>query len=224
MSEPNITTRNEFHQRYWSYYLILEKDFLTTERYLAIDSLNFDAFSNEYIKQYQAICSEIDVIAKSYCKKMDGGFKGSSIHTYCKCIMDNNPDFATRVVKLKEKDIVLRPWENWTYTMVTQKNGLAKPEANNPDWWSKYNKIKHSRTTMNTDSGLPYYKFANLRNVLHALAALFQLEMYFYRNIHQTYFSTEPDMPGPMSKIFEIDKWGNTSIALDANTWLRMIK
>ena len=66
--------------------MILEKDFLATERYLTIDPLNFGAFSNEYIKQYQAICSEIDVIAKSYCKELESSFNGKSINAYCRCI------------------------------------------------------------------------------------------------------------------------------------------
>ena len=44
--EPLIVTRDEFLQRYWKYYLMLEKDFLETERYLTIDELNFQAFSS----------------------------------------------------------------------------------------------------------------------------------------------------------------------------------
>lgn len=215
--ESNITTRNEFHQRYWTYYLILEKDFLATERYLAIDALNFSAFSNEYIKQYQAICSEIDVIAKSFCREMEPGFKGSSINTYCKCIVDNNADFASRTVKLRDKDIRLTPWENWTYTMESPKKGPPKPVAVNPDWWQKYNKIKHKRTTTNSETGLPYYKLANQKNVLNALAALYQLEMYYYRLLHQKHFRDRADMPGPDSKIYEVENWGNKWVMTGAH-------
>lgn len=207
--EITITTRNEFQQRYWTYYMILEKDFLTAERYLAIDPLNFNAFSNEYIKQYQTICSEIDVLAKCYCKELDSSFKGSSINTYCKCILDNNPDFASRAIKLRGKNIQVMPWKDWTYTMVPQQDGSSRPEANNPDWWTKYNKVKHSRTTIDNATGLPYYKLANQKNVLDSLAALFQLEMYYYRCLQQIHFSREPDMPSPQSDIFEIDNWGN---------------
>ena len=217
MSEPNITTRNEFHQRYWTYYMILEKDFLATERYLTIDPLNYGAFSSEYIKQYQAICSEIDVIAKSYCKELECSFNGKSINTYCRCIVDNNPDFANRTVKLRDRDIQLTPWENWTYTMVSQKKGPPKPEADNPDWWNKYNKIKHSRTTTNNETGLPYYKLANQKNVLNALAALYQLELYYYRLLHQKHFQNDPDMPGPNSKIYEVENWGNNWVMAGAD-------
>ena len=40
----------------------------------------------------------------------------------------------------------------------------AAPNYKSPDWWSPYNKVKHDR--------LLYYKDANLKNVLNALAAL----------------------------------------------------
>lgn len=207
--ETRIATRDEFLKRYWNYYLLLEKDFLSIEQYLAIDELNFSAFSNEYIKQYQTICSEIDVIAKSFCKKIDARFSGSSINAYCKCITDNHIDFSSRVVKLEGRDIKVIPWKDWAYSIEPQSNGNSKIVATNPDWWQKYNKIKHNRTTINNDTNLPYYKLANQKNVLNALAALFQLEMYYYRLLHQIDFSNQPDMPYPLSQIFVIENWGN---------------
>lgn len=205
--ETRIVTRNEFMQRYWKYYLMLEENFLETEQYLAIDELNFNAFSNEYIKQYQTICSEIDVIAKSYCVELESSFHGNSINAYCKCVIDNNSDFISRKVMLKDRNIALFPWENWTYTTETQANGHVKIVSNNPDWWLKYNKIKHNRTTINNEMGLPYYKLANQKNVLHSLAALFQLELYYFRKLQQVHFATDADMPGPPSKLFEIENW-----------------
>ena len=214
--ETRINTRIEFIQRYWKYYLLLEQDFLSVERYLTIDNLNFGAFSNEYIKQYQAICSEIDVIAKSYCREIERPFSGSTINAYCKCIVDNKPDFASRVIKLTERTIQVVPWQGWTYTTKIE-NGRTKIEAANPDWWQKYNKIKHSRTTINNETGLPYYKLASQKNVLYSLAALFQLEMYYYRLLHNTNFPSEPDMPSPPSNLFEIENWGNSWITGGAN-------
>lgn len=222
--EPKILTRHEFHQRYWSYYLLLEKDYLQTERYLAIDELNFSAFSDEYIKQYQTICSEVDVIAKSYCKELESKFKGGTINMYCKCIVDNTSDFASRVVKIKNKEIQLKPWENWTYSVETQKDGKTKIVSCNPVWWQTYNSIKHNRTTTNKETGLPYYKFANQGNVLNALAALFQMELYYYRLLRQNHFQNEPDMPGPASKIFEIENWNNLWVMTAENMGLLKAK
>lgn len=220
--EIRITTRNEFIQRYWKYYLMLEQNFLDVEQYLAIDELNYIAFSNEYIKQYQTICSEIDVIAKSYCIELDGGFRGATINSYCKCITDNNVDFISRKINVRERNISLFPWKNWTYTTQTQSNGIGKISSNNPDWWTKYNKIKHSRTTIDGETQLPYYKLANQKNVIESLSALFQLELYYFRKLQQTYFSTDADMPGPPSKLFEIENWGNNWVVLDGDLRLQI--
>ena len=220
--EPCIITRNEFLQQYWKYYLMLEKNFLDMEHYLAIDEANFQAYSNEYIKQYQTICSEIDVIAKSYCKELNNSFRGNTINTYCKCITDNNSDFTVRKVNLRERNMSMFPWENWTYTTELQPNGNEKIVSNNPDWWQIYNKIKHNRTTVNNEMQIPYYKLANQKNVLQSLAALFQLELYYFRKLQQTHFSTDADMPGPSSKLFEIENWGNSWIVLDGDLRLQL--
>ena len=207
--EPIMATREEFLQRYWSYYLLLEKDCLETERYLAIDELNFSSYSNEYIKQYQTICSEIDVIAKSFCKELDSNFRGKNIDTYCKAIIDNNSDFSNRVIKVKNRSMEITPWQNWSYVMVAQEDAPDKPVATNPDWWKKYNKIKHSRTTVNNETRLPYYKLANQKNVIDALAALFQLEMYYHRLLQQNHFSHDIDIPDPESSLFDIKEWNS---------------
>ena len=220
--EPSITTRNEFLQRYWKYYFMLEKDFLGTEQYLAIDELNFRAYSNEYIKQYQAICSEIDVVAKPYCKELNSNFKGNKIYAYCKCITDIYLDFANRRVNLQEREISIFPWKNWSYTTELQSNGKEKVISNNPDWWQTYNKIKHNRTTVSNEMQLPYYKLANQKNVLHSLAALFQLELYYFRTLQQTYFPTDTDMPDSPSKLFTIEDWGNSWVVLDSGLSLQI--
>ena len=220
--ETRIETRNEFIQRYWKYYLMLEQNFLDTEQYLAIDELNYRAFSNEYIKQYQTICSEIDVIAKSYCKELNSRFRGNQINSYCKCITDHNTDFKDRKINLRDRGISVFPWKDWTYTIETRPNGDEKINSNNPDWWQKYNRIKQNRTTINTETQLPYYKLANQINVLNSLSALFQIELYYYRNLQQVHFETDPDMPGPPSILFEIENWGNSWVVLEGDLRLQI--
>ena len=76
--------RDKFCCLHWSYYLVLEKDFLDVERYISFDFgdnylydsdhtvadyANSTTFSNEFVKQYQAICSEVDVILKTICRE-----------------------------------------------------------------------------------------------------------------------------------------------------------
>lgn len=76
-------TRNEFCKQYWQYYLVLEKELLDVEDYIAFDlgenSLYIDSnitnygnslcYSNKLILLYLSICSEVDVILKTICSE-----------------------------------------------------------------------------------------------------------------------------------------------------------
>ena len=54
-----------FIERHWAYYLEMEGQLLETSRYAQLCNRNKSTFSVEYLKLFQAICSEIDVVAKS---------------------------------------------------------------------------------------------------------------------------------------------------------------
>ena len=53
-----------FIKSYWEYFIELESQLIETRRFLAFDDTNAKAFSIEYLKLYQAVCSEIDVVGK----------------------------------------------------------------------------------------------------------------------------------------------------------------
>lgn len=160
-------TREEFCKCHWEYYLVLEKDFLKTEPYVSFelgdnylynsDSVenpeNSLTFSNEYIKQYQAICSEIDVILKSICKEL-GDVSSRDMLRYTNTILTNWN--SIKMQKVKMKTIELQPFLNWE----------KEPSYTAPDWWQPYNKVKHER--------LLNYREANLKNVVNALAGLYR--------------------------------------------------
>lgn len=107
-------TINEFKNEYWNYYLTLETDFLAAERYVAIDENNFATYSVEYIKQYQSICSEIDVILKAYCKFFGDKTEADSIWKYAKVICKERADLIAREVDVtKGRSIkIFIPWEH----------------------------------------------------------------------------------------------------------------
>ena len=171
----------EFIDVFWSHYLLLEADFLETRRYLQFDKDNKDAFSNEYLKQYQAIGSEIDVFAKEFCKLLDPNFKGSNINHYCKCITDNVDDFTNEEIYVMFLEEYIQPWKDWTYTVSIDKLGREKINSNVPKWWTMYNKTKHQRTTaLVSYNNKPFYKFANQNNLISALGGLFLLEMHCF--------------------------------------------
>ncbi len=192
-------TREEFCKSHWEYYMVLEKDFLEIERYVAfelgennlyitplddsIDKGNSECFSNEFIKQYQAICSEADVIFKSICYEINPASTADKMGHYTSEILFAWPTITQQ--RVKAKDTELKPFQNWT--MATSGHDMQSP-----DWWTPYNKVKHER--------LQNYRKANLKNTLNALAGLYILEQYLVKFIGNR--DGTRDVPNDVSKLF----------------------
>lgn len=190
-------TRDEFCKFHWEYYLVLENDFLTTERYIAFDNDNFKCFSNEFIKQYQSICSEIDVILKSICKEINTTSNAEKITEYTPIVLSQWSDIVNQTVDVRE--LTLQPFKDWT----------APPAFNSPFWWTPYNNVKHNR--------LMNYKSANLENVINSLAGLYILELYFVKYIGDR--DNDKDVPNDISKIFVINNFSTKDTVLGKNIY-----
>ena len=203
--------RNEFCKYHWEYYLVLEKDFLKTERYVNFDlgenhlydnkphdyNGNSETFSNEYIKQYQSICSEIDVILKGICKELGTPNASKMDKSYTPIILSQWPYIVTQ--KVKFKDFELQPFVNW-----------KENPYHSPDWWSPHNDVKHER--------IENYKKANLKNVVNALAALYILELYFVKYIGIR--DNDRDVPNDISQLFEIIKFTTKHTVVGRESYL----
>lgn len=213
-------TTQEFLQIYWKYYLTLENDFLNTEKYVAIDMDNRKTFSIEYMKILQMVCSEIDVVTKSFCKEIDTLFEGDKINHYCKKITTRYADFSKDSVHFLLCNIDLKPWDGWTFVDKVTKTGKNTINSKNPLWWKNHNQIKHSRTSF--ENGNQNYKKANQNNVINALSALFQMEMYFYNHLTNKE-NKEEKTPLPKSKLFSIPRWTDTVLSEKDIVWT-MIK
>ena len=188
-------TCDEFTTIYWTQYLSLEKEFAATLQYLTLDVNNENAYSQAYSKLMLEIGSEIDVVFKEYCKLIDSDFKGTykTIGRYKNSIKNNNPDFITQEVMIINHDRTLSPWIEWN----------TLPDS--PWWWTAYNKVKHSRTSVVEIDGLKQkaYKFANQKYTLLALAGLYQIMV----NLYQRLASDEEKRivtPMPGSRVFKM--------------------
>lgn len=204
---------NEFIKSCWKYYLALEEDFLKIERYISFENDNFDIYSIELSKQYQAICSEVDVVCKIYCKELNANSNADNILDYGKEILGVIPDIKDAVVETVFNGIVLEPLRDWS---INPNNPTASndPLNQSPNWWKMYNKVKHHRLDLDS-SGKPYYKQANLDNTMNALAGLFVLCMRCYRKICTQERQTIT-IPLPQSKLFTYKDW-DTSIIFGGN-------
>ena len=203
--------REQFCNLHWSYYLVLEKDFLDSERYISfdlgdnytygsqpvVDVANSNVFSYEFIKQYQAICSEVDVILKSICREL-GNTNANSMPEYTDEVLGKWNGLSSQKVRIKTFE--LKPFENWKMS----------PNYNSPDWWTPYNGVKHERITN--------FRSANLKNVMNALAGLYILEVYLVKFIGDR--DGERDVPNDISKIFEMIDFETIHTVLGRDAYL----
>jgi len=221
----NYDTFNFIVNNYWQYYLELEKEFLQTRRYVEFSKQNLQTYSVEYLKLYQAVCSEIDVIGKAMAKVANSSFvpedKKNNIRKWWYEIQDvfflmeapftdiNQSDcsttFGLTVYKCKIADgLEIAPWSKYRIEKYRdKKNRLGyrlEDKAETPSWWNDYNLVKHNRTSIvQNDSSITNYSKANLGNLCSAFAALYILEKAFMDTV-----GTEDDLSSfiDFSKLF----------------------
>lgn len=169
----------------WEYYLLLESDFVQTLNYVELSSDNYNAFSKEYAKQLLSIGSEVDVICKKLCAYIDpqGTFEKMS---HYQPTLSGYSDFMNGTVIHVVTREEVKPFEAW----IT---------GNSLPWWTSYNTVKHNR--LENDNR----KEANLKNVFHALAGLYSLNRYMYRDFVAAMETVKE--PEPKSKIFKMKGW-----------------
>ena len=202
-----------FERIYWKHYIALEGEFLKTSKYVEISRDNFKTYSIEYYRQYQSICSEVDVVLKLFCKIINGEQRANKINQYAKIILNNRTDFKNIEVKdIINCQINLKPWETWN---------IVGKKVKNPKWWQYYNRVKHERTSVGKD-GEMFFKKANLKNVINSLAALYILERYIYRELCGGSNSC-PTVPSIQSNLFNIttEGWMNDILLANGNIWIK---
>ncbi len=152
-------TVEEFKREYLRQYCLIEKDFVNTIDYVSISPNNYSTFSPTYLKILLSIGSEIDVMKDFICK---------TLNTDMKHFNKYEPGFHLVEVEVRSESIRLTPWNT------------SEPF---PIWWTVYNEVKHNRNEIadKIDQSKKYYEFANLENVITALAGLYSLELLAYK-------------------------------------------
>lgn len=180
---------SKFVSSYWNYYLELEEAFKQTQKYVAFDRHNDRTYSVEYLKLIQAVCSEIDVVSKEIAEHFDPNFSAiqrPNIAHWGYVIINNMPQI-TKARVFFTNGYVVKPWDKFGYAQYTDKNGKIRykllPNCITPSWWNDYNKMKHQRTSRNSDGEINFVK-ANLKNMVLSLAALYSLEWIYMWIIH----------------------------------------
>lgn len=187
--------KEEFLNKHWFMYHKLEGEFLKIEDTIPIVCENFETFSYSYMRLLGSICSEFNECFKNFTEF--NGYNYKSINQYKQFITDHFPDFFSSEITFNKvgcDSLSLHPFDDWKKGKIF--------------WWEINKSIKHNRNEV--CEGKENYKYANQINVLKALSGLFQLNMYFYKNIIENLSSDkEFTFPMPQSKIFYLENWGN---------------
>ena len=158
-------TLKEFKRNYLRQYCLIEKDFANTIDYVSISTVNYGTFSPAYLKILLSIGSEIDVLKDCVCKLLNTDMKHFNLV---------EPDFHSVSVEVRSEEIVLAPWDT------------TDPF---PTWWTAYNEVKHNRNESadKFDPSKKYFEYANLENVLSALAGLYSLNFSSQESVLERY-------------------------------------
>lgn len=137
--------------KHWNYFLALEADLKTVSRYIEFENRNFRVYSIELAHLLLAASSEVDVLLKCICAKLDRAQRVENIKQYYRVISSKKPDVFSKTVLIPRFNLSLTPWIDWS-------------SKKSPIWWTAYNKVKHRRDTQ--------FDQANVKNTLNSLAAL----------------------------------------------------
>ncbi len=179
-------TFKEATDEYWKYYISLEEQFVETGRYVEFDYINNGkTYSMEYLKLFQAVCSEIDVIGKILASIVDISFtptKRTGINEWWYHIYNDDSSIERKKCNLFGEH-ELQPWKNFRVKKNTNLKAkkyildeAGSTKGKTPEWWNDYNSVKHNRTGRYQKYSTNYAK-ANLRNLFYAFSALFILEV-----------------------------------------------
>jgi hypothetical protein len=146
--------------KHWNYFLALEADLKIVSRYIEFESRNLSVYSIELAHLPWPASSEVDVLLKCICKKLAPKSKAENVFQYHEIISSEKADFLVKTILIPRFNLTLRPWISWSSTK-------------SPNWWTAYNKVKHSRDTE--------FPLANLKNVLNSLAGLYSCIGAYYK-------------------------------------------
>ena len=137
---------------HWEYFLTLDDDLGQVARYIEFADDNFATYSVELVRIILAAASEIDVVAKSFCRTLNSSDKFENIDHYRKELIARYPKFPTLKITVPRFSLSFQPWAAWG-------------KGQNPSWWNSHTDVKHHRDS--------HYNQANLENALNTVTGLF---------------------------------------------------
>ncbi len=173
---------------YWQFFIALEADLEATTRYVECCEDNFATYSVGYAQIILSAGSEVDVVSKILCDKVQPSNNAENINDYKNILHSNYTLLHDLEILIPRYSLSFKPWQSWV-------------AGTNPEWWRCYNKVKHERHN--------YFKEANLKNALLSVSGLFCLVLYLY---HQELRANNLQ---PWSKLLTLNPEWNSRIRTD---------
>lgn len=144
---------------HWNYFIALERDLEMASRYVEFCPQNFDVYSIEFAHLLFAAASEVEVVSKLLCQRLQPDARRGNIDDYKIVLLAKFPSLPATRVFIPRYGLDLKPWENWA-------------GQDNLPWWRSYNNVKHERQE--------HFSEATLKNAVSALGALLILTFHHY--------------------------------------------
>lgn len=145
---------------HWRYLQALDDDLHQLSRFVEPSQANFATYSIELARMLMIATQECDVLLKAICRNL-GHDKANKEPHYRKIIPELLPSFSTTRIYIQPFNYTLVPFVSWQ-------------TDDTPRWWTANNKVKHHRQD--------HFERANVENVLHAIAGLLTVNLYFHRD------------------------------------------
>jgi len=195
---------------YWTVYKNLEKELIELSNFIHIDDNQLGIYSIKIAELLLRTSVEIESISKAMYFKFGGTKPDDSnlfFDTDCIDFFENKWKLSKKQIQISAPNFYFARPENQVLTPLKKAN---KRGTSSSDWQKAYQAVKHNRVT-----SLPK---ANLRHLIHAMAALYLLNIYF----NDISFQLDKDSSGVNfdrnlgSSIFSIKI--HINITINANT------
>ena len=170
-----MTVKSKTKFSHWNYFLVLEADLLEVSRFIEFAQDNYDSYSIENARLILLACSEVDKLCHKLCSNFSKRKKNINITFYRETLNKHISHVAYMKVEVPRYGLEIIPFDNWQ-------------KKSSPDFWQAYNRIKHDITK--------HKEAAKLIHAINSIAALFILNLYYYRK------KAEAGELGPPSVLF----------------------
>ena len=147
---------------HWNYFIALEDDLAEISRYIEFSESNYKTYSIELAHLLLAAASEVEVVLKAICKKVNPDNSHQSAKKLRETIQVKQSYMIREFCTIPRFGLKFEPWKEWD----------NKSDAR-PFWWTAYNDVKHQRGQK--------FENANLENVLNAMSALAIANLYLQK-------------------------------------------